>query len=157
MRKSYVCHLLHICRVYIRSQNKILGLRAIVARIFESLFVHWRGRVQMFYVTDFRSGQMNGILFGNQLLRFILCEWYSPVLCLVAHSGYWCPNFNFELPAVNCHFVVDLCCIVHCKSSWCIRGLPVLFSICICTQWRGFSGMSEAWFTLQITDSITCH
>ena len=39
----------------------------------------------------------------------------------------------FELPAVNNHFVVDLCCIVHCKSSWWIRGLPVLFSIYLYT------------------------
>jgi hypothetical protein len=88
MRKSGVCHLLHICRVYIKSQNKILGLRAVVTRIFESLFVHRRGRVQMFYVTDLRGGKMDGSVFGNQLLHFILCELYSPVLYLVAHSGY---------------------------------------------------------------------
>jgi hypothetical protein len=63
----------------------------------------------------------------------------------------------FKLPAVNCHFVVDLCCIVHCKSSWWIRGLPVLVSICIRTHWRVVTGMSETWFTLQVIDSITYH
>jgi len=63
----------------------------------------------------------------------------------------------FELPAVNYHFVVDLCCIVHCKSSCWIRGLPVLFSIYICTRWRVFSGIGETCFTLQVTDSIARH
>jgi len=157
MGKSGVYHLLHICHVYIKSQNKILGVRAIVTRFFESLFVHWRGRVQMFYITDFRSAQVNGIMFGNQLpaLHFVWMVQPCPVWLLI--SGIDVRTLIFELPAVNCHFVVDLCCIVHCKSSWWIRGLPVLFSICICTQWRVYSGMSGTWFTLQVTDSITCH
>jgi hypothetical protein len=32
----------------------------------------------------------------------------------------------------------------------------MLFSICICTQWRVVAGLSETWFGLQVINSIGC-
>ena len=56
-------------------------------------------------------------------------------------------NFNFCASCCECHFVVDL---------W-IRGLPVLFSICVCAQWRFVSGMIEMWLGLQAVNSNARH
>jgi hypothetical protein len=77
-----------------------------------------------------------------------------PCVCLLI-LGIDVRTLIFELPAVNA-ILLWICIVLSVVSSLRIRGLPVLFSVCICTQWRVVSGMSDTWFGLRVADSIAC-